>query len=73
MKTCIACGEEFADKFSFCPVDGTAFRAVHEFNLRNEQSIRAESGPAASAFGDSSPDFNHSRSHAATGFAGCGH
>jgi len=33
MKRCIACGEEFADKFSFCPVDGTAFRAVHEFNL----------------------------------------
>jgi len=33
MKICIACGEEFADKFSFCPVDGTAFRAVHEFNL----------------------------------------
>lgn len=33
MKTCSLCGEEFADKFSFCPVDGTAFRAVHEFNL----------------------------------------
>ena len=33
MKRCIACGEEFADKFSFCPVDGTPFRAVHEFNL----------------------------------------
>jgi TonB family protein len=33
MKRCIACGEEFADKFSFCPVDGTAFRAVHDFNL----------------------------------------
>jgi TonB family protein len=33
MKRCKACGEEFADKFSFCPVDGTAIRAVHEFNL----------------------------------------
>jgi TonB family protein len=33
MKRCNACGEEFEDKFSFCPVDGTAFRAVHEFNL----------------------------------------
>jgi TonB family protein len=33
MKRCIVCAEEFADKFSFCPVDGTAFRAVHEFNL----------------------------------------
>ena len=33
MKRCNACGEEFADNFSFCPVDGTAFRAVSEFNL----------------------------------------
>ena len=33
MKRCNACGEEFEDKFSFCPVDGTAFRAFHEFNL----------------------------------------
>jgi TonB family protein len=33
MKKCNACGEEFEDKFSFCPVDGTAFRAAHEFNL----------------------------------------
>jgi TonB family protein len=33
MKRCNACGEEFADEFSFCPVDGTAFRTVYEFNL----------------------------------------
>lgn len=39
MKKCNACGEEFADKFGFCPVDGTAFRginpgqSVHEFKL----------------------------------------
>jgi TonB family protein len=26
MKRCNACGEEFQDKFSFCPVDGTPFR-----------------------------------------------
>lgn len=39
MKRCNACSEEFADKFSFCPVDGTAFsgmtpgQRVHEFKL----------------------------------------
>ena len=26
MKRCNACGEEFKDEFSFCPVDGTPFR-----------------------------------------------
>jgi TonB family protein len=39
MKRCNACGEEFEDKFSFCPVDGKQFSVVvpdasgHEFNL----------------------------------------
>jgi len=39
MKRCIACGENFADKFSFCPVDGKAFSTeitgdgVREFKL----------------------------------------
>jgi len=28
MKRCNACGEEFEDKFSFCPVDGKQFRTV---------------------------------------------
>src|SRR3982751_930979 len=28
MKFCSSCQEEFADKFSFCPVDGTPLRAV---------------------------------------------
>lgn len=28
MKKCNACGEEFEDKFSFCPVDGKQFNAV---------------------------------------------
>lgn len=30
MKFCSTCQEEFADKFSFCPVDGTPLRAVAE-------------------------------------------
>ena len=28
MKFCSRCEEEFADKFSFCPVDGTVLTAV---------------------------------------------
>src|SRR5258705_13741453 len=28
MKFCSRCNEEFADKFSFCPVDGTPLTAV---------------------------------------------
>ena len=28
MKFCSVCKEEFADKFSFCPVDGTPLTAV---------------------------------------------
>src|SRR5882762_7832455 len=31
MKPCSTCGEEFADKFSFCPVDGTPLVAVATF------------------------------------------
>ena len=30
MKFCSTCQEEFADKFSFCPVDGTPLTAVAE-------------------------------------------
>jgi len=39
MRKCNACGEEFADKFSFCPVDGKSLdglvpaRSVHELKL----------------------------------------
>ena len=28
MKRCNACGEEFKDRFSFCPVDGTPLATV---------------------------------------------
>jgi len=28
MKPCSTCGEEFADKFSFCPVDGMPLAVV---------------------------------------------
>jgi len=39
MKKCNACGEEFEDKFSFCPVDGkvlggmVSLQGLHEFRL----------------------------------------
>ena len=28
MKKCIACEEEFEDKFSFCPIDGTPLNTL---------------------------------------------
>jgi TonB family protein len=33
MKRCKTCGEEFTDKFSFCPVDGTALGKTPSFQL----------------------------------------
>ncbi len=38
MKKCAACGEEFEDQFSFCPIDGTPFIEIpavllHQYNL----------------------------------------
>jgi TonB family protein len=36
MKFCSTCREEFADKFSFCPVDGTP---LNGFVPRNEESV----------------------------------
>ena len=46
MKRCNACGEEFEDKFRFCPVDGKQFRMVvsgaprHEFSLTMVNDLR---------------------------------
>ena len=46
MKRCNACGEEFEDKFSFCPVDGKRISTVvpgassHEFNLTLVADLR---------------------------------
>src|ERR1043165_5814088 len=38
MKFCSRCEEEFADKFSFCPVDGTQLTSVSERVPAREQT-----------------------------------
>lgn len=47
MKFCATCQEEFADKFSFCPVDGTPLGAVPAAPVETSQA--AARGAAASA------------------------
>jgi TonB family protein len=44
MKRCNACGEEFEDKFSFCPVDGKEFSAVDPGAARDEFKLTIVSG-----------------------------
>lgn len=47
MKFCSTCQEEFADKFSFCPVDGTPLSAVAP---KLDDSVTRPAVPAAAAF-----------------------
>lgn len=47
MKFCSRCEEEFADKFSFCPVDGTPLTAVSQ-RVEEQPVIRVEE-PSSSA------------------------
>jgi TonB family protein len=52
MKYCTTCQEEFADKFSFCPVDGTPLAAVAAAEIepvRTPEAAAAGAGPIASA------------------------
>ena len=46
MKFCSTCQEEFADKFSFCPVDGTPLTAVAEKVEDSVTRPAVESAPA---------------------------
>jgi hypothetical protein len=51
MKQCSTCREEFADKFSFCPVDGTPLAenvepAVNSSLPEREQPLYAQSSHA---------------------------
>ena len=76
MKQCSTCKEEFADKFGFCPVDGTPLgvpaASVAEPETAapaSDESLMTASSPAGSA---SSEDFPHGEeetvaSHAAAG------
>src|ERR1051325_3354552 len=47
MKFCSRCEEEFADKFSFCPVDGTPQRPVSQRLQEPSQTLAAQSDTAA--------------------------
>ncbi len=45
MKTCHTCGEEFSDKFVFCPVDGSALNGAKAAVV--ESAVVAEPAPVA--------------------------
>ena len=53
MKFCSTCQEEFADKFSFCPVDGTPLTAVAR---AEEPSITAMPGNGGAVLLNSEPE-----------------
>jgi TonB family protein len=50
MKFCSTCQEEFADKFSFCPVDGTP---LNGFVRKDEESVTRPAGREAAVFASS--------------------
>jgi TonB family protein len=59
MKVCSTCKEEFADKFGFCPVDGTPLSALvsqTEESTDNSASWSAASASVASANAPSAPN-----------------
>lgn len=54
MKFCSTCQEEFADKFSFCPVDGTPLNAVAP---KLDESVTRPAVHEAPAFAASKPSY----------------
>jgi len=54
MKFCSVCEEEFADKFSFCPVDGTPLTQVAP-KVVDEPSVTAISDPSLTVKSDQKP------------------
>ena len=53
MKFCSVCEEEFADKFSFCPVDGTPLSVVTP--KVEEPSVTVASDPSVTISSDQKP------------------
>lgn len=53
MKFCSVCEEEFADKFSFCPVDGTPLTEI--IPKVNDESVTAISDPSLTVNSDQKP------------------
>src|ERR1041384_4137894 len=53
MKVCSVCKEEFADKFSFCPVDGTPLTAVKA--PVEDPSLTVDRDPSVTVSRDNQP------------------
>jgi TonB family protein len=64
MKFCSTCQEEFADKFSFCPVDGTPLTAVVE---KVEESVTRPAVQQAPVFTATEPVYAAATAGAAAG------
>src|SRR5947209_13604000 len=62
MKQCPTCNEEFADKFGFCPVDGTPLGVAAPLPVANAQAIEESvvTAPPAHASGSASSN-DHSQ------------
>ncbi|HEX8284775.1 MAG TPA: energy transducer TonB [Pyrinomonadaceae bacterium] len=69
MKQCPQCHEEFADKFGFCPVDGTPLDApadqTAQTRAADESFVTASAAAAGSASSNSSASANSSETSAA--------
>ena len=66
MKQCSTCQDEFADKFSFCPVDGTPLSNLVDGSMpptQSEPPVSTETFETASSFGTS--DANRASGRAA--------
>ncbi|HEX8685367.1 MAG TPA: hypothetical protein VF654_02665, partial [Pyrinomonadaceae bacterium] len=71
MKQCPQCQEEFADKFGFCPVDGTpldvAVAAPVETRAADESVVTVSAPPAGPSSSNGSHASNGSGTHTAAG------
>ena len=55
MKFCSVCQEEFADKFSFCPVDGTPLTQVAAAAKADDPSVTVSKDPSVTISSDQKP------------------
>ncbi|MGH9875145.1 MAG: TonB family protein [Pyrinomonadaceae bacterium] len=55
MKFCSTCKEEFADKFGFCPVDGTPLNVLVSETKENLDNSAWDDAPSANILSDSVP------------------
>src|ERR1051325_5489287 len=67
MKFCSRCEEEFADKFSFCPVDGTPLTSVSQRVPERSEISEPSVTVARAASVDEEPSVTVSRDNASAG------